>query len=389
MLGGSSLQITTLTENMVSLNVFVQRTGVLKISLFVILSAFVVEFVVGIISNSLALLIDSIHALLDVVVTAVLLVAARFAVKPPDAEHTYGHGKVESLGGLLGGIAIFLIAVFFIYQAIIRMQSPPPLAVPGMFAMFAAIYTICADVFRIVLLKRAIKKIGGTTLKADFYHAFLDLGSTAVVIVGIAFVTIGFYFADFAAALVLGILLCFLSLKLVYKTAQDLTDVISPGLVNKVRSIVLATEGVLDVGQVLMRKSGDTVFADVTISLRADVSFDRAHEISSQVEANIKKSLSGSEITVHFEPSWKDIPKNSKISEIAMYVPGVRGVHNVSQHTSDGSVFVSLHVMVDRQMSLDDAHGISEIIENRIRQVMPETGHITIIWSRSLSCQRI
>jgi cation diffusion facilitator family transporter len=378
MLSHDLFQIATLEENMTSLGLFAQRTAVLKISLFVILSAFVVEFVIGIISNSLALLTDSIHALLDVVVTAILLVAARFAVKPPDAEHTYGHGKVESLGGLLGGIAIFLIAVFFIYQAIIKMQSPPPLVIPGIFALSAAIYTICADIFRVVLLKRAIIKIGGTTLRADFYHAFLDLGSTSVVIVGIVFVTIGFYFADFAAALVLGILLCFLSLKLIYKTAQDLTDVISPDLVNKVKTIVHATDGVLDVGQVLMRKSGDVVFADVTISLRADVSFDRAHEISSKVEANIKKSLPGSEITVHFEPSWKDVPKNSKITEIALDVPGVRGVHNVNQHTSDGAVFVSLHVMVDRHMSLDDAHGISEIIEDRIRQSMPEIGRITI-----------
>ncbi|MEM4249745.1 MAG: cation diffusion facilitator family transporter, partial [Candidatus Nitrosotenuis sp.] len=92
---------------------FVTRTGPLKISLIAILSAFVVEFVFGLISNSLALLTDSIHALLDSVVTVILLLAARFAIKPPDAEHTYGHGKIESLGGLIGGIAIFLIACFF------------------------------------------------------------------------------------------------------------------------------------------------------------------------------------------------------------------------------------------------------------------------------------
>ena len=70
-------------------SVFAQRTGPLKISLAVILSAFVVEFVFGIISNSLALLTDSIHALLDSFVTVILLLAARFAIKPPDAEHTY------------------------------------------------------------------------------------------------------------------------------------------------------------------------------------------------------------------------------------------------------------------------------------------------------------
>jgi cation diffusion facilitator family transporter len=359
-------------------SVFLQRTGPLKISLIAILSAFVVEFVFGIFSNSLALLTDSIHALLDSVVTVILLLAARLATRPPDAEHTYGHGKIESLGGLIGGIAIFLIACFFIFESIVRIQSPAHLQVTGTLALAAAIYTICVDVFRIVLLRKAMSKMGGTTIKADFYHAFLDLGSTLVVIAGIILVTVGFEHGDFFAAMILGVLLCVLSIKLVYRTAQDLTDVISPEMVSRVRGIVLSTQDVLDVGPILMRKSGDVIFADVTISLRADVSFDRAHEISSQVENNIKQAITNSEITVHFEPSWKDVPRDSRIHEIASSVSGVKGVHNVNHHRTDDINYVSLHVMVDRQMNLEQAHQISEIIEDKIHQAMPEIEHITI-----------
>jgi len=84
---------------------FVQRTKVLQISLLAIFSAFVVELIFGLISNSLALITDSIHALLDSVVTIVLLLAARMAIKPPDEEHTYGHGKIESLGGFIAILA--------------------------------------------------------------------------------------------------------------------------------------------------------------------------------------------------------------------------------------------------------------------------------------------
>ena len=93
------------------------------------------------------------------------------------------------------------------------------------------------------------------------------------------------------AALVLGGLLAVLSVKLVYKTALDLTDIISPKLVKSVREIATLTEGVINTGPILMRRSGDTVFADVTISLRGDTSFDKAHEISSNVEKNIKNKI--------------------------------------------------------------------------------------------------
>ena len=357
---------------------FVQRTRVLQISLLAIFSAFIVELVFGLVSNSLALITDSIHALLDSVVTVVLLLAARMAIKPPDAEHTYGHGKIESLGGLIGGIAIFLIACFFIYESVNRIQSPPPAILPGLFAIIGGLYTIGVDIFRVILLRRSIKKIGGSTLKADFYHAFMDLGSTGVAIAGIVLVSYGFYNGDFVAALILGGLLAVLSVKLIYRTALDLTDIISPELVQDVRKISLETEGVLDANPILMRRSADTIFADITISLRGNTSFDKAHEISSNVERNIKNKISNASITIHFEPNWNDVPMDAKIQDIAQGVEGVKGVHNVSTHKTRGKIFSDLHVMVDREINLESAHKISEIIEQRIQREIPEIEHATI-----------
>ncbi len=360
------------------MEMFVQRTKVLKISLLAIFSAFVVELIFGLISNSLALITDSIHALLDSVVTLVLLLAARMAMKPPDAEHTYGHGKIESLGGLIGGIAIFMIACFFIYESINRLQSPPPSILPGLFAIIAALYTIGIDVFRIVLLRKSIKKIGGATLKADFYHAFMDLGSTIVVIVGIVLIAYGFYYGDFVAALILGGLLVVLSIKLIYKTALDLTDIISPELVKNVRDIATSTKGVIDANPILMRRSGETYFADITISLRGDTSFDKAHEISNSVERNIKNKISNAAITIHFEPNWKDVPLDAKILDIVKSVEGVKDVHNVSTHKTKGKTFSDLHVMVDKEINLSSAHKISEIVEQKIHENIPEIAHSTI-----------
>ena len=357
---------------------FVQRTKVLQISLLAIFSAFLVELIFGLISNSLALVTDSIHALLDSVVTIVLLLAARMAIKPPDTEHTYGHGKIESLGGLLGGIAIFIIACFFVYESLARLQNPAPNVLPGLIAIVGGIYTIGIDIFRLIILRKSIRKIGGATLKADFYHALMDLGSTLVAIIGIVFVSYGFYQGDFLAALILGILLAALSIKLIHKTALDLTDIISPELVKNVKEITTATKGVIDAGPILMRRSGDIIFADITISLRGDTSFDVAHKISSDVENNIKDKISNAAITIHFEPNWKDVPLDAKISEITENVEGVKGVHNVSTHKTNGKMFSNLHVMVEREINLLSAHRISEKIEQKIYESIPEIEHVTI-----------
>ena len=357
---------------------FVQRTRILQISFLAVFSAFLVELIFGLVSNSLALITDSIHALLDSVVTVILFWAARMATKPPDAEHTYGHGKMESLGGLIGGMAIFLIACFFIYESVNRLQSPLPSILPGLFAIIGGLYTIGIDIFRIVLLRRTIKKIGGATLKADFYHAFMDLGSTVVAIAGIVLISYGFHYGDFVAALILGALLAVLSIRLVHRATLDLTDIISPELVKDVREITSLTKGVTDVGQILMRRSGDVIFADITISLRGDTSFDEAHEISNNAEGNIKDKISNAEITIHFEPDWRDVPLNAKIIDVVKNVNGVKEIHNVRTHKTNEKTYANFHVMVDKEINLLSAHKISEIIEQKIQRDIPEIEHATI-----------
>jgi len=127
-----------------------------------------------------------------------------------------------------------------------------------------------------------------------------------------------------------------------------------------------------------MRRSGDIIFADVTISLRGDTSFDKAHEISNNVERNIKNKISNSSITIHFEPNWEKVPLDAKILDIVTNVEGVKGIHNVSTHKTKGKTYSDLHVMVDREINLLSAHKISEIIEQEIQENIPEIEHATI-----------
>ena len=353
------------------------RTRVLQASLAAIASAAAVEVALGLSEGSLALLTDGAHAALDGVVTLVLLLAARLALRPPDAGHPYGHGKVESLGGMLGGVAIFGIACYFVYAAVSGIRDGPA-AAPGALAIAGGAYAVCADAFRIAILGRAARRTGAATVRADLYHAAAGLGATAVAMAGIALATGGFPHGDLAAALVLGALLMALSAGLVRRTALDLTDSIPPGVVRRAREAAASVEGVVGVGPVMVRRSGETHFADATVSLRGDTSFERAHEASSRVEASIRAALPGSSVTVHFEPDWGSVPPGPRIRAIAEAAEGVRGVHNVSTHEAGGRTYADLHVMVDSGADLRRAHGISEAIEAGIRAELPGVEHATI-----------
>ena len=364
------------------------RVKVLQISLLAIFSAFVVEMVLGIQSNSSGLIADSIHALLECIVTGGLLIATKLASKPADSKHPYGRGKIELLGGLFGGVAILMIASFFMYETVGGFQDPThDLHIVGILGMAGGLYTVGINIFRIILLHKSIKKIheekeddttATATLKADFYHAFVDLGSTALAVSGIVLVQIGFFAIDFVVALILGALLVILSIRLIYKTILDLIDVIPPELLNKTKLIIKNTPGVTDVKSILMRRVGDIVFVQATILLRADVSFDKAHKISTNVEKNIAKEIKHASIAIYFEPNWNEAPKESRIKEIALHVDGVKDVHNINTYTIDSKIFVNLHIMVQGGMNLHNAHKIADDVEQQIHKQLPnEIEHIT------------
>ena len=372
------------------------KSSALRMSLVAIISVFAFEFTAGLFTNSLALITDSTHALLDAVVTAILIIAVRLALKPKDVDHTYGHGKIETIGGFIGGIALFVVAVFFIHEAIIRLASTSSASVvvtPGTIGFAAVAYTLAIDGFRISVLGRAMKKMatqmtGSTTLKADFYHAFADLASTTVAFVGLWLVTTGFGHGDSIAAIILGGFLSYLSVRFAYQNAMELTDVISPRLVRRVQQAANETEGVLRSDDIKMRRVGTETFIETTIALPAEISFESAHDISAKVEDNIAKSLSDSglrvkpkNITVHFEPVLgSDMPPELVIESAASQVNGVRGVHNViiSKFTNSHSMDASLHIQVNRSATLAEAHSIANAVEDSIKKQLAAVENITV-----------
>ncbi|MDQ3848388.1 MAG: cation-efflux pump [Thermoproteota archaeon] len=374
------------------------KRNALRMSFIAIASVFSFEFIAGLSTNSLALITDSTHALLDAVVTVILIIAVKLALKPKDIDHTYGHGKIETVGGFIGGVALFVLAVFFIHEAVMRLISSTDSASiavnPGTIGFAAVAYTLAIDGFRIGILGKAMKKItaqqktSSITLKADFFHAFADLASTGVAFVGLWLVTTGFRDGDSIAAIILGCFLSYLSIRFAYQNAMELTDVISPRLVGSVQQAANKTEGVLRSDDIKMRRVGSEIFVEATIALPAQISFESAHGISAKVEDNIAKSLSGSgmrvkprNITVHFEPVLgNNVSPELIIESAALQVQGVKGVHNViiSKIANSNSIDVSLHIQVNRSATLAEAHSIANRVEESIKKQLPAVENITV-----------
>ena len=350
-------------------------TSILKISLILIITVVFFEIIAGFISNSLALITDGTHAVLDAIVTGLLLLSTILASRPRDRDHTYGHGRIETIGSLVGGLILFGIAIFFVYESLIKIaygKSDSLILEHSNLIIISVVYTMIIDCIRIFLLKKSNKRHQSSTIKTDLLHAIGDLISTFVIIIGLTIVSIGYNFGDSIAAIVLGGFLLFLSGSFIYRNAMDLSDAISPNLVERTREIIQHTKGVLECKDIKMRKVGNELFIESLITIRADTSFEDAHDISAEVEKNLIEKLMVKKVntTIHFEPTTNtDLPLEYTVKKAALDINGVLDVHNiiVAKIKESDKMHVSLHIQINRNANLSDAHKIANQVEDSIK----------------------
>jgi cation diffusion facilitator family transporter len=358
------------------------KVQVLLLSLLAISSAFLIECVIGLAVNSLAIVSDAVHALFDIVATFILLLTTRLSLKPPDREHTYGHGKIESIGGLVGGISLLALSGFLVSQSILRIVSGGARVLPETIGFIAIFYTLCVDFFRIGILSRATEG-GSVTVKANLYHAFSDFASTIIALIGFG-LSVGLYsystislYSDSFASIFLGILLVYLSSTLIRNSAMDLSDAISPKIVRDIRKEILSAKEVIACKELKARKVGDKMYVEAIVIIPDYIGLKEAHSISSKIESGVIKSCGNCEVTIHIEPATTP-PMKKQIESLSTNVEGVKEVHNISSIYANGKLYVTLHAQVEPSLLLEQAHSIAEIIEKNVKHHIRNTEHVTV-----------
>ena len=354
------------------------KLNALKLSAIAIASVVVVEVSLGLIVNSLAILSDGLHALLDVITTLLLFVATKAALKPPDEEHTYGHEKFETIGGLIGGIALIGIALIVIYEAVAKLTGGVGVNEGLKLAGFLAIgFTFCIDFTRIAIFRK-VANTESTTVKAGFYHAIADLSSTVIAFLGFGLATLaGIRWGDSLASMALGILLSYLSIKLIRSNIMELSDTASKEMMQKIRKEIFSEKGVVKNENLRARKVGSKTFIETTVQVPNHMSLEEAHALASKIEANLTKTFGNVDATIHIEPSEKETTMQKLVEKLAT-VEGVKEVHEIATVYASGKLYITLHAYVDPKLSVEESHEITEKIETKLRAGIKQLENVTV-----------
>jgi cation diffusion facilitator family transporter len=349
----------------------------LKLSAVAIFSVVIIEVFVGLAVNSLAVLSDGLHALLDAFSSLMLFFAARASLKPPDDEHTYGHAKFEAIGGLTAGIILVGVALLIFFEAAVRLMGNVRVNEGLEFAGFLAIgYTLCIDFFRIFVFRKA-QSTHSTSMKAGFYDAISDLSSTIIALLGFGLATIGFNNGDSFASIFLGVMLIYLSIKLVRASIVELSDATSRGMTQKIQKAIVSERGVLRNENLRARQVGSKTFIETTVKVSDAMSLDEAHALASRIEGKLTKAFGNVEATIHIEPCESETGMKQLVEKLAK-VDGVLEVHEISTVYASGKLYITLHAIVDPKMSVEGAHDIAQKIEHRVHSGIDQLENVTV-----------
>lgn len=355
-----------------------QKLLTLKISTIAIMSVVLVEVILGFIVGSLAILSDGAHALLDALSMFVLVIATRASLKPPDEEHMYGHEKIESIGGLIGGIILSVTAVFLMFEAVLKLlENKPYLISEWEFAGFIAIaYTFCIDILRVTILHKTEHE--SVTVKAGLYHALADLGSTLIAFLGFGLATVGIFQGDVIASMVLSAIIGYLSVRLIWSSGMELSDAISGDVATKIRKEILSIKGVCKCENLRVRRAGEKTFVEATVQVPDYMSLEEAHALASKIETDIKSSLGNADVTIHIEPLEAEGRTEKLVEKLATEVEGVKEAHEINVTCTGGRLYITLHAQVDPTMSIEKSHEIADKIEQKVSKGIRDVKNITV-----------
>ena len=268
------------------------------------------KLIVGLLTNSLGILAEAAHSGLDLVAAVMTFFAVSVADKPADKEHQFGHGKVENISALFETILLLATSIWISNEAVQRLFFRKVEVETSIWSFIVMGTSIVIDYTRSRILYRAAKKHNSQALEADALHFSTDIWSSSVVILGLIGVTVArstaglewMSEADAVAAMVVALIVIFISGELGYRTIQALLDTAPQGITEQIVKKVQAMKGVNDCHAVRVRPSGARWFVDLHVTMDGNTTLNEAHATTEKIEKKVHEILPGSEVTVHVEP---------------------------------------------------------------------------------------
>jgi cation diffusion facilitator family transporter len=264
------------------------------------------KVIAGIATGSVAVLTEAVHSGMDLIASLVAFVSVRKSGEPADADHPYGHEKMENVAGAIEGTLILFGAAIITYEALLRLVRGGRVHMIGVgIAVIVVSGAVNVVVSRIV--GRRARETGSVALEADAFHLSADAASSGAVLVGLVLVAATHAeWIDPAIALVVAFGVAVAGVRILLRATRSLVDESLPeDELDWIRSTIRglgAERGVVAFHKLRARQAGSRRYVDVHLQFTAGTTLEAAHKTAHELTNAIRDRLAGADILVHVEP---------------------------------------------------------------------------------------
>ncbi|WP_105583393.1 CDF family cation-efflux transporter FieF [Cronobacter sakazakii] len=253
-------------------------------------------------TGSVSILAALVDSLVDIAASLTNLLVVRYSLQPADEEHTFGHGKAESLAALAQSMFISGSALFLFLTGIQHLITPEPMHAP----LVGIVVTVAALITTLMLVtfqRWVVRKTRSQAVRADMLHYQSDVMMNGAILVALALSWYGLHRADALFALGIGVWILYSALRMGYEAIQSLLDRALPDDERQaIVDIVAAWPGVQGAHDLRTRQSGPTRFIQLHLEMEDNLPLVQAHLIAEQVEQAILSRFPGSDVIIHQDP---------------------------------------------------------------------------------------
>jgi cation diffusion facilitator family transporter len=281
------------------------KSGAAALSIASNATLIALKLAAGALTGSIAILTEAIHSLIDLVASVIAFVSVRKADEPADAEHPYGHEKVENLAANIEGILILVGAGIIVFEATHRLAVGSVVESLGI-GIAVMGFSVVANLVVSEVLMRTARRTESPALEGDAAHLRTDALTSLGVLVGLALVQItGAAAFDSITALVVAMAIVVAGIRIIRRSSGVLIDEALPeGEMDKVETALAAirTAEVAGYHKLRGRRAGSRRWVDLHVQFHSGTSLERAHEVAHLMRDEVETELPNTEVLIHVEP---------------------------------------------------------------------------------------
>jgi cation diffusion facilitator family transporter len=335
------------------------------------------KLIVGIVTGSMGIMSEAAHSALDLGAAALTYFAVRASDEPPDEEHPYGHGKIESISAFIETGLLFLTSAWIIYEAVHRLISGKTEVEVAWYSFAVVIIAIAIDYSRSRALYKVAKETNSQALEADALHFKSDIYSSAVVLAGLVLFLFGITWADSVAAIGVSLFVLHAGYELGKRTFNALVDAAPEGLLPKLKEVAGQVDGVLSVERMRVRAVGADLFVDCSLNVNRGIPLELVDRIIKNVEEKLRSEAPNADVVVHIHPVALESENVIERVHTIVVNHNLRA-HNIEAYDSGKNKVINFDLELDENLSLEEAHKNADHLEKALQFEFGKGTDVTI-----------